>query len=146
MIWGVVRLFAAEPPELLQNPAPVLNGSAGVDPGHSTNGSASGSTGAPAPAAKPIRVTLVGAQADTTVVVRDGSGEVVWAGEIVLGEKRVVKATPPVTVKAREPGRPRGQRQRQGQGPSGRARRVRQAHLPPPRLPLTRRLWLPDPR
>ena len=31
MTWGVVRLFASEPPELLQSPAPVLNGSAGVD-------------------------------------------------------------------------------------------------------------------
>ena len=30
MTWGVIRLFATEPPELLRNPAPALNGSAGV--------------------------------------------------------------------------------------------------------------------
>ena len=101
MTWGVVRLFASEPPELLQSPAPVLNGSAGVDsPGTTSNGSGV----APAPVAKPIRLTLVGAQDASKVVVRNGSGEVVWAGEIVLGEKRTIKAVPPVTVKAKDAG------------------------------------------
>jgi len=101
MTWGVVRLFASEPPELLQSPAPVLNGSAGVDaPGTASGGSAV----APAPVGKPVRLTLVGAQDGSKVVVRDGSGEVVWAGEIVLGEKRTIKAVPPVTVKARDAG------------------------------------------
>jgi hypothetical protein len=95
----------------------VLNGSAGVDPGRFTG--ASGSTGAPAAAAKPIRVTLVGAQADSKVVVRDGSGEVVWAGQIVLGEKRVVKATPPVTVRARNAGALEAQVNGQDKGPLG---------------------------
>jgi cytoskeletal protein RodZ len=101
MTWGVVRLFASEPPELLQSPAPVLNGSAGVDaPGTASGGSAV----APAPVGKPIRLTLVGAQDGSEVVVRDGTGEVVWAGEVVLGEKRTIKAVPPVTVKARDAG------------------------------------------
>ena len=101
MTWGVVRLFASEPPELLQSPAPVLNGSAGVDsPGTTSTGSGV----APAPVAKPIRLTLVGAQDGSKVVVRNGSGEVVWAGEIVLGEKRTIKAVPPVTVKAKDAG------------------------------------------
>jgi cytoskeletal protein RodZ len=101
MTWGVVRLFASEPPELLQSPAPVLNGSAGVDaPRTATRGSAV----APAPVGRPIRLTLVGAQDGSEVVVRDGTGEVVWAGEIVLGEKRTIKALPPVTVKARDAG------------------------------------------
>ncbi len=101
MTWGVVRLFASEPPELLQSPAPVLNGSAGVDSPGTTS---SGSGVAPAPVAKPIRLTLVGAQDGSKVVVRNGSGEVVWAGEIVLGEKRTIKAVPPVTVKAQDAG------------------------------------------
>ncbi|MEO5710963.1 MAG: RodZ domain-containing protein [Nocardioidaceae bacterium] len=115
MVWGVVRLFAAQPQELLQNPAPVLNGSAGVDSGPATAGAAS----APAPAGKPIRVTLVGAQADTKVVVRNGAGEVVWAGEIVLGEKRVVKATPPVTVRATNAGALETQVNGKDRGPLG---------------------------
>ncbi|CAN5700080.1 hypothetical protein BH10ACT10_BH10ACT10_02680 [soil metagenome] len=115
MVWGVVRLFAAQPPELLQNPAPVLNGSAGVDSGPTTAGAGS----APAPAGKPIRVTLVGAQADTKVVVRNGAGEVVWAGEIVLGEKRVVKATPPVTVRAKNAGALETQVNGKDRGPLG---------------------------
>ena len=101
MTWGVVRLFASEPPELLQSPAPVLNGSAGVGSSGTTT---SGSGVAPASAAKPIRLTLVGAQDASKVVVRNGSGEVVWAGEIVLGEKRTIKAVPPVTVKAKDAG------------------------------------------
>jgi cytoskeletal protein RodZ len=99
MTWGVVRLFAAEPAELLQNPTPVLNGSAGV------GAAGTGRAVAPAPAAQPIRLTLVGAQAGSKgVVVRNGSGEVVWAGEIVLGEKRTVEAVPPVKVTARDAG------------------------------------------
>ena len=101
MTWGVVRLFASEPPELLQSPAPVLNGSAGVDSPGTTS---SGAGVAPAPVVKPIRLTLVGAQDGSEVVVRNGSGEVVWAGEIVLGEKRTIKAVPPVTVKAKDAG------------------------------------------
>ena len=114
MTWGVVRLFASEPPELLQSP-PVLNGSAGVDSGRSTTGSVS----APAPAAKPIRVTLVGAQSASKVVVRNGDGEVVWAGEIVLGEKRTVKAVPPVTVRAKDAGALEARVNGQDKGPLG---------------------------
>jgi cytoskeleton protein RodZ len=97
MAWGVVRLFASEPTELLQPPAPALNGSAGVDSGHVT---------APQPVAAPtpLRVTLVGAQGDSHVVVRSRSGKVAWAGDIVLGEKRTVKAVPPVRVHSSDAG------------------------------------------
>ena len=101
MTWGVIRLFATEPPELLQNHAPALNGSAGVA-GDGTTGSKAGV--APAATPKPIRVTLVGAQDASEVVVRDRSRKIVWAGEIVLGEKRTVRATPPVRVRATNAG------------------------------------------
>jgi cytoskeleton protein RodZ len=100
MTWGVVRLFASEPPEVLQSPAPVLNGSAGVGSGPAPS---SGSA-APAPAGKPVRLMLVGAQDSSRVVVRDRSGKVVWAGEIVLGERRTVRAVPPVRVRAQDAG------------------------------------------
>jgi cytoskeleton protein RodZ len=98
MTWGVVRLFASEPQEQLRSPVPALNGSAGVHRGFTE-------TSAPAPVIaqtpKPVGVTLVGAQGDSRVVVRDRAGRVVWAGQIVLGEKRTVQATPPVRVQAR---------------------------------------------
>jgi cytoskeleton protein RodZ len=97
MVWGVVRLFASEPAELLQPSTPVLNGSAGVDGGPASKPQ----TGAvPSAVPKPMHVTLVGAQDNSQVVVRDKTGKVVWAGEIVLGEKRLVKALPPVKVEA----------------------------------------------
>jgi hypothetical protein len=100
MTWGVVRLFASEPPQLLQSPAPVLNGSAGVGSGpvHGSPG------GAPAPTAAPIRLTLLGAHNGSTVVVRNGAGKVVWAGTIAVGEKRTFRAVPPVSVRARDAG------------------------------------------
>jgi cytoskeleton protein RodZ len=98
MTWGVVRLFASEPQEELRSPVPVLNGSAGVDRGFTGK-----SAGDPvvAPTRKPLAVTLVGAQGDSRVVVRDRAGKVVWAGQIVLGEKRTVRANPPVRIQAR---------------------------------------------
>jgi hypothetical protein len=115
MTWGVVRLFASEPPELLQSPAPALNGSAGVD-----SGPAPSSAGAaPAPAAKPIRLTVVGAQDGSRVVVRDKAGKVVWAGEIVLGEKRTIRATPPVRVHAKDAGAIEVQVNGKDKGPLG---------------------------
>ena len=97
MVWGVIRLFASEPPELLQPSTPVLNGSAGVNGGPASKPQLGA---APAAAPKPMPVTLVGAQDGSHVVVRDRTGKVVWAGEVVLGEKRLVKALPPVKVEA----------------------------------------------
>jgi helix-turn-helix protein len=98
MVWGVLRLFASAPQEVLQPSTPVLNGSAGVD-----GGSAAKQDGGAAvlAAPKPMHVTLVGAQDGSQVVVRDRNGKVVWAGEIVLGEKRTVQALPPVKVEAK---------------------------------------------
>jgi len=105
MTWGVVRLFASEPPEQLRSPVPVLNGSAGVRNGITGNPGAGSSPVTPVdPAGKPVAVTLVGAEADSHVVVRDRAGTVVWAGDIVLGEKRTVNAVPPVRVRAANAG------------------------------------------
>ncbi len=117
MTWGVIRLFAAEPPELLQPSTPVLNGSAGVDRDFDQTPAQS----APAPAAKPLKVLLVGAQGDTDVVVRDADRTVVWAGEIVLGEKRLVRATPPVTVRAKDGGAVEVRVNGKSRGPLGEA-------------------------
>ncbi len=95
LTWGVIRLVATEPPQTLQNPAPAASGSAGVS-------RAAGA--APAPLPKPIRVTLLGARDGSRAVVRDRAEEVVWAGEVALGERRTVSATPPVRVRAQDGG------------------------------------------
>jgi transcriptional regulator with XRE-family HTH domain len=96
LVWGAVRLFAGQPAEQIQSPAPVVHGAAGVS--HSFD------TFPAVPAHKPMRVTLVAAQADSHVVVRDGEGTVVYAGLLVLGETKSLEVTPPVHVSARNAG------------------------------------------
>ncbi len=94
LVWGLVRLFATEPPELIQSPTPVLNGSAGV-----------GETYPQAvPAAKrPLPVAVV-ASAGSRVVVRNGEGRIVWAGRLDAGERKAVRVAPPVRVQASNAG------------------------------------------
>jgi hypothetical protein len=103
MIWGVVRLFSTEGPDvdesLLPGATPVLNGSAGVDNGYDSVDRDKKGTGP-----KPIPVTLVAAQAPTRVVVRDGDRKVVFAGPLVMGERKQLRVSPPVTVRARNAG------------------------------------------
>ena len=96
LVWGAVRLFAGQPAEQIQSPAPVVHGAAGVS--HSFD------TFPAVPAHKPMRVTLVAAQADSHVVVRDGEGTVVYAGLLVLGETKTLEVTPPVHASARNAG------------------------------------------
>jgi hypothetical protein len=96
LVWGVVRLFAGEPAELVQNPAPVLNGSAGIDNGYAVE--------VMPPVTKPLPVMLTAAYADTRVVVRDGDGRIVFSGEMVLGEKKRLEVPPPVHVRAVDAG------------------------------------------
>jgi len=103
LTWGVVRLFDSEPAEVLR-PAPSLDsGSAGV----SGQGPVAKASPAVAPAATPapIRVALHGATTSgSSVVVRDRTGEIVWAGTMTTGELKTVRATPPVTVHATDAG------------------------------------------
>ncbi len=109
MTWGVVRLVAAEPAEQLQPPpvTPVLDGSAGVaDPQVE-------------PPASPVRVTLLGSDGGSRAVVRDAGGKVVWAGLVEDGGRTVVRATPPVTVSARDAGAVRVRVAGTGKGPVG---------------------------
>ncbi len=97
MTWGVVRLFASQPTEVLQPATPVLNGSAGVAGDQSPKPP-------PAPAPKPVDVTIAGVQDSSQVVVRDRAGKVVWAGAVTVGEKRSLQVTPPVKVQAQNAG------------------------------------------
>jgi cytoskeletal protein RodZ len=103
MVWGVVRLFSTEAPDvddaLLPGATPVLNGSAGVDNGYDSMKQDEAASGP-----KPIPVTLVAAQAPTRVVVRDGDRTVVFAGPLVMGERKTLRVSPPVRVQARNAG------------------------------------------
>jgi cytoskeletal protein RodZ len=94
--WAAVRLFASEPPEVLQSPAP-LPDAAAAQP-------ATGSQPATSPTATPVQVRVVASQAGSRVLIRDRTGEVVWAGDLLLGEQRTVRAVPPVRVQAEDAG------------------------------------------
>ena len=96
LVWGVVRLVATQPAEVLQPPAPVLNSDTGA-----VHGSGLGQARA---AATPVRVRLTGSHAASRVVVRDHDGKVVWAGLLEPGAQRTVHATPPVSVRASNAG------------------------------------------
>ncbi|HYO39822.1 MAG TPA: helix-turn-helix domain-containing protein [Nocardioidaceae bacterium] len=97
LTWGVVRLFAAEPTEVLA--PPVLDASAAaVADEPSKAGDPEGIP--PVTSVKPVEVTLAGAQDGSRVVVRDRSGEVTWAGTVAPGTERTLQVVPPVRVQA----------------------------------------------
>jgi hypothetical protein len=86
LAWSVARLIMDSPVEL-QGAAPVLNGSAGVD-----NGSGR------VAAAPKVPVVLTAAGGGARVVVRDGTGTVVFVGNIAFGESKLLDVSPPVRV------------------------------------------------
>ncbi len=89
LVWSVARLLMDAPGEV-QEPAPVLNGSAGV-----ANGQA---------VADPVEVELRSVQGGASVVVRDATGEVVFEGDVAHGETQEVDAAPPVQVESSDAG------------------------------------------
>ncbi len=86
LAWSVARLIMDSPVEL-QGAAPVLNGSAGVDNGPGR-----------AAAAPKVPVVLTAAGGGARVVVRDGTGAVVFVGNIAFGESKLLDVSPPVRV------------------------------------------------
>jgi cytoskeleton protein RodZ len=99
LVWGVARLFTTEPVEMVEIPAPVLDGAAGLDSGYPAG------PGQEGPAAvEPVNVRLTASEADTRVVVRDADGMVVFSGELVLGERKTLRLAPPVRVRAADGG------------------------------------------
>jgi hypothetical protein len=91
LVWSAVRLFAGDPQVTLENPPPVLNGSAGLENGY----------GPQAPAVTrqvPTTVTAVGA--GVHVQVRDGDGALVYEGDLAIGQSKEISVDPPVTVVA----------------------------------------------
>lgn len=85
LCWSIARLVMDAPPEL-RGSAPVLNGSGG--PG----GAGSTALGDPVP------VVLSATTGGAHVVVRDGSGEIVFKGNLAVGDVKELDAAPPVRV------------------------------------------------
>ena len=86
LAWSVARLIMDSPVEL-RGTTPILNGSAGV-----SNGSTK--------LAPPVPVELTAAGGGAHVVVRDGSGTVVFNGNLAFGQTKVIKVSPPVRVQS----------------------------------------------
>jgi Helix-turn-helix domain len=86
LAWSIARLIMDSPVDL-QGAAPVLNGSAGVQ-------------NSPAQAADPVPVVLTAAGGGARVVVRDGTGKVVFVGNLTFGETRKLQVAPPVRVQS----------------------------------------------
>jgi hypothetical protein len=91
LVWSGVRLFASDSDELLETPPPVLNGSAGL-----SNAYGEPPRGQVGP--QPVPTTLTAVNAGTHVEVRDKDGELVFEGDLVIGEVKRVEVLPPVTV------------------------------------------------
>ncbi|KRF34248.1 helix-turn-helix domain-containing protein [Nocardioides sp. Soil805] len=87
LCWSIARLVMDTPTEL-RNATPVLNGSGGP-------GGAGG-----APAADPVPVVVTAATGGAHVVVRDGAGEIVFKGNMAVGDTRELDAAPPVRVQS----------------------------------------------
>ncbi len=87
LCWSIARLVMDTPTEL-RNATPVLNGSGGP-----------GGTSAAA-TADPVPVVVTAATGGAHVVVRDGAGEIVFKGNLAVGDTRELDAAPPVRVQS----------------------------------------------
>ena len=85
LIWSVARLVMAGSPA---SPAPQIS----LDSGSAGTSNPYGKTAAPVP------VVLSAAGGGAQVVVRDGSGTVVFNGDLAFGQSKTLKAAPPVRV------------------------------------------------
>ena len=82
LAWSIVRLVTDSPIELHHKP--VLNGS----PSSATR------------LGPPVPVVLTAAAGGAHVVVRDGTGRLVFSGDLAFGDSKTVKAAPPVRVQS----------------------------------------------
>ena len=95
LVWAMVRLFAGGDAVDFEDAPPVLNGSAGLS--GPLGGNAYDRPVTPA-GPKPVGTTLTAVNGGAHVEVRDGEGNLVFEGDLVIGEVKSVKAVPPVTV------------------------------------------------
>ena len=87
LCWSIARLVMDTPPEL-RGATPVLNGSGG--PQGAGN----------APPAAPVSVVVSAVSGGARIVVRDGAGKEVFAGNLAAGQTHEVQASPPVRVQS----------------------------------------------
>jgi hypothetical protein len=83
LAWSVARLVMDSGAEVPKQPA--LNGSAGV---HLTSGNT----------ANAVPVSLTAAGGGARVILRDGTGKVIFHGPLAFGQTRTFKVSPPVRV------------------------------------------------
>ncbi|MBC9733477.1 helix-turn-helix domain-containing protein [Nocardioides marmotae] len=86
LAWSVARLVMDSPVDL-NGDALVLNGSRGIDNGSTEVG-------------KPVAVLLTASGGGTNVVVRDGSNEIVFSGDLAFGESKELRVSPPVRIQS----------------------------------------------
>ena len=91
LAWSLARLVMDDPTELQRQPLP-LNGSP-VDTHQPAN-----------VIAEPVAVKLSAVKADVQVVVRDGNGEIVFSGDLLLGQTKRLEVQPPVKIKTSDGG------------------------------------------
>lgn len=86
LVWSIARLVMDQPPSVTPASPSLANGSAGLT---------SGSQLAP-----PVDVFLTAAGGGAHVVVRDGSGRVVFKDSIAFGATQAIRVSPPVRVQS----------------------------------------------
>ena len=86
LCWSVARLVTGGPAHVADQA--VLSGSGG--PNHTSA----------APAAKPVPVVLTAAGGGARVVVRNGTGTVVFSGELAFGQQHRLQVSPPVRIQS----------------------------------------------
>jgi hypothetical protein len=85
LVWSVARLVMDSPGEP-RSALTVLNGSAGVDNGHRG-------------AAPQVPVVLTAEGGGARVILRSGTGRIVFDGTIAFGETRTFQVSPPVRIR-----------------------------------------------
>ena len=87
LCWSVARLVTGGPDHVADRA--VLSGSGG--PNHASP---------PPAAAKPVPVVVTAAGGGARVVVRSGTGAVVFSGELALGQQHRLQVSPPVRIQS----------------------------------------------
>ncbi|GAA1927759.1 hypothetical protein GCM10009737_31990 [Nocardioides lentus] len=88
LVWSVARLVMDDPVEL--QPVPQLNGSSGPADA--------------APVAPPVPMTVTAVDGGATVTITDAAGEILFSGDLAVGESTQVDASPPVQVESSDGG------------------------------------------
>jgi cytoskeleton protein RodZ len=85
LAWSVARLVMDHPSAVSPSSPSLADGSAGLTSGSNT-------------VAAQVPVVLTAAGGGAHVVVRDGSGKVVFTGSLAFGQSRTLQASPPVRI------------------------------------------------